>query len=668
MEKYQGLCLFLVVLMTIGNVKGRWLDNSDGVHDINNTNQNNDSFLRMSVPDQGPKKLDASGNRCQPIYGFLPCADTVQEGIFLIVMYTYVLMLGEDWLKKGSKALLIHFMNQSIAGSVFRVLMALPRIVLVIASGALATQSDAQNQVAFGVAMYAGSTVITLTGIWGVNVIINKEKLSDDASNQVSSSRLSFFKDEGVKIRPDTRNMASIMLLSLIPFVFVVHLQVYSDHTAILFSLIISGTSMFSYIAYQIASPWIQANSVASVSENLFQEMFLMKLQESENESLFTDDLQPNIEAIQSIFKSRDHDKNDNLTWDELEKLIKDKFNEEDTISRAYALEEFTMHFDKDNTKGVISMEEFEVGCTTWLNKWKKANNGFVSKNNLNKYVIVPKSFAEPLISNFTVNGEIDENKIQELFQDDMDNDGEMNPEELENAIMNLRLANHNPGAFAKNMIKYLDKDNNGTINKNEVIKGIKEWTGMAKRHASKNNENLLTHIWNSAIESFGVVDNKEEPKRNMLYILLGAATLYLFSGPFMQSVIQFSNALEIPFLFTSFVVAPFFMNARSMVIFAFSPSHKEKSNINHSLPFFELYSGLVMNNLMGLTTLLAIVYIKGLTWVYTAEVITIIVIGLIMGTFARICSTYHVWTSILSFFLYVTTISIFCVYAWERD
>ncbi|GKD87536.1 hypothetical protein Tco_1358690 [Tanacetum coccineum] len=120
------------VLMTIGNVKGRWLDNSDGVHDINNTNQNNDSFLRMSVPDQGPKKLDASGNRCQPIYGFLPCADTVQEGIFLIVMYTYVLMLGEDWLKKGSKALLIHFMNQSIAGSVFRVLMALPRIVLVI--------------------------------------------------------------------------------------------------------------------------------------------------------------------------------------------------------------------------------------------------------------------------------------------------------------------------------------------------------------------------------------------------------------------------------------------------------------------------------------------------------------------------------------------------------
>ena len=95
-------------------------------------NQKNDSFLRMSVPDPGPTKFDALGYRCQPIYGFLPCADSVQEGIFLIVMYTYVLMLGEDWLKKGSKALLIHFMNQSIAGSVFRVLMALPRVVMVI--------------------------------------------------------------------------------------------------------------------------------------------------------------------------------------------------------------------------------------------------------------------------------------------------------------------------------------------------------------------------------------------------------------------------------------------------------------------------------------------------------------------------------------------------------
>ena len=75
-----------------------------------------------------------------------------------------------------------------------------------------------------------------------------------------------------------------------------------------------------------------------------------------------------------------------------------------------------------------------------------------------------------------------------------------MNPEELEAAILELGLTDHDRSAFAKDMIEYLDKDKNGTINKNEVIKGLKEWSGMVERHASKNNENLLTHIWNSAI------------------------------------------------------------------------------------------------------------------------------------------------------------------------
>ena len=133
MTMLRGLCCFLTVLMIISNVKGRWLETSDGVHDINDMNQKNDSFLRMSVSDLNPTMLDdASEKRCKSIYGFLPCADTVPEGIFLILMYTYALMLGEECLGKGSDALLIHFSNRDIAGSVFRVLKALPRVVMVI--------------------------------------------------------------------------------------------------------------------------------------------------------------------------------------------------------------------------------------------------------------------------------------------------------------------------------------------------------------------------------------------------------------------------------------------------------------------------------------------------------------------------------------------------------
>ncbi|PWA59259.1 hypothetical protein CTI12_AA387210 [Artemisia annua] len=571
MTMLRGLYFFLTMLMIISNVKGRWLEASDGVHDINDMNQKNDSFLRMSVSDSNPTTLYASEKRCHSIYGFLPCADTVPEGIFLILMYTYALMLGEECLKKGSAALLIHFRNTDIAGSVFRVLMALPRVVMVVVSGVLSTQSNAQNQVAFGFAMYAGSTVISLTGLWGVYVILNTEKPTKPSNP--SSSKLSHFKDDGVKIDNDTRKMASIMLLSLIPFAVVLLLLVFSVRIIVLFALIVSVLSFCSYIGYQ---------------EEEFQQKFLLKLKGPKNESLYTNEGHPDTEVIKSIFKSRDGNEDGNLERSELENFIRETFDNE----------------DEDISRG--------------------------------------------------------------LFEHDVNKDGEMDNEELEKAIVELNITTQDPGAFAKSMIAALDTNKSGKLSKEEVKAGLDKWTEMANKPASGHHD-LFTLFQSYVFETLGLVNDKEGFDWNMLYILLGAGTLYLFAGPFMQSVIQFSNALQIPFLFTSFVVAPFFMNARSMVIYAFSFSSKKSSSRSGSLKFFELYSGLVMNNLMGLTTLLFIVYAKDLTWSYTPEVVTIIAIGLIMGTFARSRKTYPLWTSVLSFFLYITTIVIFCVYAWNR-
>nr|GEZ45593.1 protein NEDD1 [Tanacetum cinerariifolium] len=73
------------------------------------------------------------GKRRGSIYGFLPSTDRVLDGIFLILMmYTYALILRAECLKKGSETLLIHFRKQDIASSVFRVLIALARVVMVI--------------------------------------------------------------------------------------------------------------------------------------------------------------------------------------------------------------------------------------------------------------------------------------------------------------------------------------------------------------------------------------------------------------------------------------------------------------------------------------------------------------------------------------------------------
>lgn len=527
--------------------------------------------------------------------------------------------------------------------------------------------------------MYAGSTVISLTGIWGVNVILNKEKLLGAGQPKPSEQKLSFFRDVGVNINDDTRTMALIMLLSLIPFVVVLHIQVFNDRIMILFALIVSMVSLFSYIAYQIANPWIQRRSVIYLKQERFQQMFLMRLQRLTNENLYIKD-EPNMEAIKSIFSLADVDQSGQLTPEKLKKFIHEKVIQEEDhgISKGYALEEILRHFDTDGTEG-LTMNEFNEGCISWLKKWNAANNGlsssqtfcenFVVDNKIEELAVMPRILLQPLINKMTVNenGEIEESEIEELFHRyDKNKDGEIDYDELEKAIAGMNMAKQDPGAFARSIINEFDTDKSGRISKEEVITGLKKWSKMAKEHASRSND-LLTIIQRFATEAWGFRNTDDEPETDILYVVLGAATIYLFAGPFMQTVIQFSNALSIPFLFTSFVVAPLFMNARSMVIFAFSRSRKDNPNKNSSLIFFELYGGLVMNNLMGLTTLLLIVYMRGLTWDYTPEVITIIVIGLIMGTFACFRRTYPLWTSILSFFLYVTTIIIFCVYAWER-
>ncbi|KAK9068546.1 hypothetical protein SSX86_012661 [Deinandra increscens subsp. villosa] len=255
--------------MMIGVVKGRWLDQlepypnpttsmiSDGIdHRAMNGHENPRSYLRVG------SSMFYGEKRCESIYGFLPCADTMSEGVFLMIMYTYLMMLGEDWIRKGSQALFLLLGDKAIGASVFRVLMALPRIVLVVVAGFISTESAAQNQVALGMSMYAGSTLITLTLIWGIRIILSRDRLrgkgtsSNEHQQDISSwslkQKLSILNDTGVNIDKETGYIAFIMLLSLIPFAIVELVSLINSRVMLLFALVVSGLSLLLYFAYQV--------------------------------------------------------------------------------------------------------------------------------------------------------------------------------------------------------------------------------------------------------------------------------------------------------------------------------------------------------------------------------------------------------------------------------
>lgn len=79
----------------------------------------------------------------------------------------------------------------------------------------------------------------------------------------------------------------------------------------------------------------------------------------------------------------------------------------------------------------------------------------------------------------------------------------------------------------------------------------------------------------------------------------------------------------------------------------------------------WQIYGGVVMNNIMGLSTLLAIVYIKGLEWDYSAEVLTVLLVCAVIGVLACSQTTYPLWTCLLAFFLYPFSLLMYYVFQY---
>ncbi|KAI3739923.1 hypothetical protein L2E82_30336 [Cichorium intybus] len=699
----RGIALSFIMLMIIRLVNGRWLEAntlststiSDGV---SGSAYEKPPDLRMVVSNSLESTTTLyDEKRCHSIYGFLPCADTMQEGVFLMLMYTYLMMLGEEWIHKGSEALFVLLGDQAFGASVFRVLMALPRIVIVIVSGVLATASDAQNQVAFGVGMYAGSTVITLTLIWGFRIILSRDKLRGKESNPESEhhqdstakclplkQKLSILNDTGVNIDDETGSLAVIMLLSLIPFAIVEVVAYIKIPYGILFALVVSTVSLILCCGYQLWHPWIQARSLAYMKQEHLRTRFFYHVQRLAEDDLIDEHGNPNLKAFESIFQTADTDGDDCISEEELERLIQKVFElEKDKISQEYAKAEILTHFDGDKS-GKINLPEFKKGCTKWLEKWKNvANNSDVVSKNLWEQVkkvaikskrakltkiekIMPRILKQVLEKHeLLTDGKADRKKIEGLFTKyDEDGNHTIRKDELKEFIKTLQFGvslDHN--TVVDEVVRDFDNDGSSSIEQKEFVDGFVRWIEKAIGHdpSIKDPKHAIAKFEEDCWGEIDAPMKMGTPKIMILYVVFGVGVIYIISGAFIQSVIQFSNAAHIPFLFTSFVMAPLAMNTKMIIMALFNAGPRVSKNA--SLTFSEIYSGLVMNNLLGLTTLLATVCIKGLSWSYSAEVATIMITCIIVGLFAFTRDTYPLWASISAMLLYPVSIYIYYVF-----
>lgn len=67
------------------------------------------------------------------------------------------------------------------------------------------------------------------------------------------------------------------------------------------------------------------------------------------------------------------------------------------------------------------------------------------------------------------------------------------------------------------------------------------------------------------------------------------------------------------------------------------------------------------MNNIMGLTIFLALVYIRNLSWEVSAESLVVLIICTAMGLSTSFSRKFPFWTSIIAYILY--PVSLLLVY-----
>lgn len=68
---------------------------------------------------------------------------------------------------------------------------------------------------------------------------------------------------------------------------------------------------------------------------------------------------------------------------------------------------------------------------------------------------------------------------------------------------------------------------------------------------------------------------------------------------------------------------------------------------------FMQIYGGVLMNNLLGFSVLLSLIYFCGLSWRFSAEVLIVLIVSVVTGLLASFNSTFPIWKSFVAYALY---------------
>eukprot|EP00808_Paulinella_micropora_P001721 g45891.t1 len=142
----------------------------------------------------------------------------------------------------------------------------------------------------------------------------------------------------------------------------------------------------------------------------------------------------------------------------------------------------------------------------------------------------------------------------------------------------------------------------------------------------------------------------KEKERYAIFLLCVGTTLVTIFSDPMVDVINQFGKTAGIDPFYISFVITPLASNA-SEVIAGLMIAAK-KTNASMAVTASVLYGAATMNNTFCLAIFLGLVYFQGLSWNFSAEVISILVVTYCVGM-VGLKTTYKLWHALFIFLLF---------------
>ncbi|KAG7593241.1 EF-hand domain pair [Arabidopsis thaliana x Arabidopsis arenosa] len=266
--------------------------------------------------------------------------------------------------------------------------------------------------------------------------------------------------------------------------------------------------------------------------------------------------------------------------------------------------------------------------------------------------------------------GQLNEESLKRLFDRiDVNKDGKIQVSELKDLTVEFGMLGRvkcHIDKLVTTLVADFDRDGDGEINEAEFEIGIKKWLNQYKfsfdstvpPREDQAEENPILKI-EKPKESLVTKLVSWKTLRAALEVILGMLIVIYLARPFMMNIQLLSESAGVPSFYVVFVVIPLARNLKNTLSAHFC-RNKDKARIT-SDTFSEIYRDVTMNNLMGISIILAIVYARELIWDYTTEVLIIVIVGLLIGIPAYVRSTYPFWICVFAFALYF--ISLVVVY-----